>query len=164
VIWLGILLLVLLACFSFVLIFGPPYLPTLQKQIETVLDMADLQSGQTLLELGCGDGKVLVAAARRGWSVVGYELNPILVIICKIRTWPYRKQVTLHWGNFLTQDWPKADAIFIFGLQRIMEKVDKKVMQSISDPVKLISFAFEIPGRKLVKQEDGLYLYRYERT
>ena len=159
--WVSLILVLLIICFSGVLIFGAPYLPTLSPQVQQALDMVDLKPGQTLLELGAGDGKVLVAAAQRGIRVVGYELNPLLVIVCWLRTRRYRKLVTVRWGNFLTQPWPPANAIFIFGLQRIMPAVDKKVMQYSARPVKLVSFAFKIPGRKPLQTKGGLYLYEY---
>lgn len=159
---LGLIAALVFLSFCFVLIFGPPYLPTLGPQVETALELANLQPGQTLLELGCGDGKVLLAAARRGWKAVGYELNPVLVLVCRLRTWRYRRLVSVRWGNFLTRSWPAADVIFIFGLPRIMPKLDKKVMQSIRRPVKLISFAFAVPGRKPAASENGLYVYMYK--
>ncbi|HSH18794.1 MAG TPA: class I SAM-dependent methyltransferase, partial [Candidatus Saccharimonadales bacterium] len=102
------LLLVLSACFGFVLLRGAPYLPTLRKQVDAALDLADLSPGDTLLELGCGDGKVMIAAAQRGLKVVGYELNPILACIAWLRTRRYGKQVQVVWGDFWTKDWPKA--------------------------------------------------------
>lgn len=160
--WLSLAVLIVLVCFGFVLLFGAPYLPTLQLQLAAALELADLQPGQTLLELGCGDGKVLVAAARRGWRAVGYELNPLLVLICRVRTWRYRDRVQIRWGNFLQAEWPEADAIFIFGLPRIMPRVDTKLSRSAGRPTKLISFAFPIPGREVSGQRDGVYLYKYQ--
>lgn len=159
---LGLSSLLLLACFSFVLIVGAPYLPTLTKQMHIAMDMADLKPGETLLELGCGDGKVLIAAAQRDWYAVGYELNPLLVIICKLRTFRYRKLVSVRWGNFWTQEWPPADGIFVFVMQRHMRKLHKKIVQSNHKPVKLVSFAFTVPGKKPVKHHDGVYLYTYQ--
>ncbi len=104
-------------------------MPTLGKQVGIAMDMVDLAPGQTLLELGCGDGKVLVAAARRGWRAVGYELNPLLLVVCLWRTRHYRKLVRVRWGNFWRANWPAADGIFVFVMQRQMEKLDKKIMQ-----------------------------------
>jgi precorrin-6B methylase 2 len=159
---LGPVLLVIILCFGFVLLFGAPYLPILTKQMDIALNMANLQPGQRLLELGCGDGKVLVAAAKRGVRVVGFELNPLLVIVCKIRTWRYRKLVRVYWANFWTRDWPATDVIFIFGLQRIMKKLDTKVIQYNHKPVKLVSFAFEIPGNKPTQKRSGVFRYEYK--
>lgn len=159
VLW--IILAIIVICFGGVIAFGAPYLPTLKGQIGLALDLVELEPGQTLLELGSGDGRVLLAAARRGYHVVGYELNPLLVIISLVRTWRYRRLVTIHWRNFLTADWPPAEAIFIFGLDRIMPKVDAKIAKSASKPVRLVSFTFKIPGKKATRTASGLFVYDY---
>ena len=159
--WVGLALLALLFCFSFVLLFGAPYLPTLTKNMEIAMDMIDLQPGQTLLELGCGDGKVLIAAARRGWRAIGYELNPLLVIVCLWRTRRYRKLVKVRWGNFWNVKLPLTDGIFVFVMQKHMGRLSTKIVQEVHKPVKLVSFAFTVPGKKSIKQEHGVYLYEY---
>ena len=45
--------------------FGAPFLPTLRKRVNDALDLLDLKEGQTMLELGSGDGRLLRAAAGR---------------------------------------------------------------------------------------------------
>jgi 16S rRNA A1518/A1519 N6-dimethyltransferase RsmA/KsgA/DIM1 with predicted DNA glycosylase/AP lyase activity len=112
--WFLVVLGIIILLFGFVVFFGAPYLPTLNPQVKTALNLADLKKGQHLLELGCGDGKVLIAAAKQGIRVTGYELNPILVFICWLRTLRYRKLVRVVWGNFWQVSLPKADAIFVF--------------------------------------------------
>jgi SAM-dependent methyltransferase len=150
-------------CFSLVVFIGPPYLPTLKPQVEAALDLLELEPGQTMLELGCGDGKVLVAAAERGWTVIGIELNPILVLVCKLRTWRYRKLVTVRLGNYWdTRSWGRADGIFGFVLPKYMTKLDKLIEQwRDGRPVKLASFAFKIPGKTVDRTSKGVFLYCY---
>lgn len=155
---------VLVLLFGFVVLFGAPYLPTLKKQTAVALDMLDLKPGQTLLELGCGDGRVARAAAARGIRVVGYELNPILVVIAKINTLKYRKLVTIRLGNFWHISWPQTDAVFVFLLDKYMKKLDKKIIQQVAQqgiPIKLLSYTFQIPTRKPTAQKGGLFLYKY---
>jgi SAM-dependent methyltransferase len=181
----------IIACFTLVVFFGAPYLPTLGKQVEVALDLLDLQPGETMLELGCGDGKVVLAAARRGWRVVGYELNPILVVIAWLRTRRYHRQVTIVWGNFFRRTLPPADGIFCFILPRFMPVIHQKILaaraqsaaqnqdqdqgqnssqqhdRSKSDrfkakPLKLASFAFAITELKPVKYDEGVFLYKYK--
>lgn len=152
---------ILVVCFGGVLLFGAPYLPTLSPQVRTALALAELQPGATLLELGCGDGKVLIAAAQQGIYCVGYELNPLLALLAWARTRRYRRYVRIKWGDFWRASWPPADAIFVFLLPKYMDKLDKKVIQYSSRPVKVISFAFEIPGKKASREQQGLYLYNY---
>jgi SAM-dependent methyltransferase len=84
--WLLVLVLLCLGAFAAVIFFGAPYLPTLRPQIQAAFALLELKPGQTLLELGCGDGKVLVAAAEAGYKAVGIELNPILALVAWART------------------------------------------------------------------------------
>ena len=160
-IWLGLILIVLAICFGGVVLVGAPYLPTLGPQVQAALDLADLRIGDTLLELGCGDGKVLAAAAGRGINVVGYELNPLLVIVAWLRTRRYRKQVRIIWGNFWRKPWPEADAIFVFLLPKYMAKLNTKIIRYANKPVKLVSFAFTIQDLRPTRHKAGVYLYRY---
>jgi len=161
-IWLILASIGLLICFAGVLLAGAPYLPTLSRQIRTALELAGLKPGDTLLELGCGDGRVVVAAARQGFNVVAYELNPLLAAVAWLRTRRYRGQVQIIWGDFWRRPWPPAEAIFTFLLPKYMSKLNKKVMQYSSRPVKLVSFAFTIPGHQAAAEKDGVYLYRYK--
>jgi precorrin-6B methylase 2 len=96
-----ILLLIIILAFQFVVLFlGAPYVPTLHKQREIALDLLKLKPGQTLIDLGCGDGAMLIEAAKRGIKVVGYEINPLLVFIAWARTRRYSKNVKIIRGNF----------------------------------------------------------------
>jgi SAM-dependent methyltransferase len=156
-----IVLAVLLLAFGGVVLVGAPYLPTLKPQVMAALELADLKPGQTLLELGCGDGRVVLAAARRGYQVIGYELNPFLVLIARLQTFRYRPTAKIIWGDFWQKSWPEADAIFIFLLPRYMKKLDTKVIQYNHKPVKLVSFAFQIPGKKFISKKAGVFVYHY---
>jgi len=137
-IYLFVVIFVLVLAFGGVLLRGAPYVPTLDAQGRAALDLLGLESGQTLLELGSGDGKMLVLAAQAGLNVVGIELNPFLVIVSWLRTRCYR--------------------VFVFLLDRFMLKLDKR-MQEVKRP--LVSFAFRVPGRKAVAEKSGVFLYKY---
>ncbi len=156
---LSLFLIILL--FGFVVIFGAPYLPTLKPQSQAALDMLGLKPGQTLLELGAGDGSVVVAAAERGLKVVAYELNPALVLVAKIRTWRH-KNVKIIWGNYWNTSWPEAEGIYVFLLDKYMKKLDKKIIQTYPrKKIKLASHAFQIPGKNAIKTKNGVFLYHY---
>ncbi len=150
---------IVILAFGLVVFVGAPYLPTLKPQTQAALELLDLKPGQTLLELGSGDGAVMVAAAKAGLNVVGVELNPILCAVTWLRTRKYRKQVKIIWGNFWMVEWPECDGVFTFLLDRYMPKLDAR-MQGIKKP--LVSFAFRVPGRKPSAEKSGVFLYRYE--
>jgi 16S rRNA A1518/A1519 N6-dimethyltransferase RsmA/KsgA/DIM1 with predicted DNA glycosylase/AP lyase activity len=157
-----LVVLVVVLSFGFVVLFGAPYVPTMKRQVDAAFDLLELSPGQHLLELGCGDGIVLLAAAKRGIRVTGYELNPLLVVVCWLRTRRYRKLVSVRMADFWRADWPKADAVFGFILPKLMPKLDSKIVSENRGPLKVVSFAFEIPAKKIIKQQDGVFLYHYK--
>lgn len=148
--------------FGFVVLIGAPYVPTLRSQQQQALDMLALKKGQTVLDIGCGDGRFLLAAAKRGYKAVGIEANPLLVVIARLVCWRYRQQVTVRWGNMWHIPWSPADGIYVFLHSRFMHKFDTKISQEYaSKRVKVVSYAFTIPGKKPTKATKALYLYDY---
>lgn len=165
--WLFLLGVFVILGFGLVVFVGAPYVPTLRKQVDEAFDLLDLKPGQTLVELGSGDGRLLRAAAERGVYAIGYELNPILVIYSMWRHVKYRRYITVHWGSYWRETLPVTDGIYVFLLQKYMSKLDTKIEHdkqkwSISKPVKLVSFAFEIPNKKPAAERNGLRLYTYK--
>lgn len=149
--------------FAFVVARGAPYLPTLKQQTYDALDLLDLKKGQTLLELGSGDGRMMRAAAERGVYSVGYELNPLLVLYSRLRHWRYRRYMTVKWADFWTVEWPDSDGMYVFLLQKYMKKLDNKVIQySKGKKYKLVSFGFIIPEKQPLSTNKGLSLYIYK--
>lgn len=151
----------LVIIFGFVLLFGAPYLPTLAATKKNALDLLDLKPGQTLLELGSGDGRVAEEAARRGLKVVGYELNPVLVLVSLYVTRKYRQQIKIIWGNFFKAKWPTHDGIYVFLLSEYMPKLDKKIRSESPPGTLLASNSFKMSGKKPIKQLRSVYLYKY---
>ncbi len=149
---------IVLAAFCLVIFVGAPYLPALRPQIQAAFDLLDLPKGATILELGSGDGKVLLAAAEAGYRAVGIELNPLLVLVSWLRTRRYRGQVTIIWGNFWRVQWPPSDGVFTFLLDRFMPKLDEQ-MRAYRQP--LASVTFRVPERRVVAEKDGVFLYDY---
>ncbi len=150
--------------FAGVVAFGAPYLPTLANRVDDAIDLLDLKPGQTMLELGCGDGRLLRAAAEQGIKAVGYELNPLLVIYAKLACLRYRRLVSVKWANYWQVEWPPADGMYVFLLNPYMSKLHKKVVQySKSKPFRLVSFAFKITEVPIAKEKDSMFLYVYNK-
>ncbi|MGH7195669.1 MAG: class I SAM-dependent methyltransferase [Candidatus Saccharimonadales bacterium] len=152
----GVILIIL---FASAILFGAPFLPTLKKRVPDALALLDLKPGQTLLELGSGDGRIMKAAAKQGIKVIGYEINPLLVLWSMFVNLPYRKLVTIHCRNYWHVPLPPTDAIYVFLLNPYMKKLDKKIVQEIKQPIKVVSFAFAFPDHKPIKQLNGQMLY-----
>jgi len=148
--------------FGAVILIGAPYMPTMATARREALDLLNLEKGQLLVDLGSGDGAMLIEAARRGLRVVGYEINPFLVLISWFRTRPYRKQVKIRWANFWWADLLDADGIFVFLIDGHMQRLDDFIKkQATKKTIKLASHAFQIPGRVSAAKKGAVFLYRY---
>jgi len=146
--------------FSFVILFGAPYLPTTKVQVSAALDLLGLKKDQTLLELGAGDGSVSLAALRCGLKVTAIELNPILCVVIFFRTFSYRSKITITCGNFWRVEWGSYDGVYVFLLDKYMKRLDNKLIHE-HFVGKLASFAFQIPSKKHALEKSGIYLYKY---
>lgn len=144
-------------------ILGAPYLPILRRDSRRLLKLAGLKPGQTLIDLGSGDGRLLRAAAAQGIKCIGYEINPYLVLISRLVCWRYRHLVTIHTADFWRTPLPSADAIYVFGLDRYMSRFDRKFRAEITRPTKVISYIFEIPGRPTIAATNNTHVYEYGR-
>lgn len=157
-----VLLIIVFLIFAVVIAFGAPYLPTLNSRVDEAIKLLNLKPGQTFLELGCGDGRMLVAGAKEGLKSVGYEMNPFLFIYAYIRCYRYKKLIKIVWGNYWTKQWPQADGMYVFLLQSYMPKLDKKIVQYLyGRSFKLVSFGFKIKNRPYAKEQKGMFLYNY---
>jgi 16S rRNA A1518/A1519 N6-dimethyltransferase RsmA/KsgA/DIM1 with predicted DNA glycosylase/AP lyase activity len=156
-----IVLAIILALQFVVLFLGAPYVPTLREQRQNALDLLDLKPGQTLIDLGSGDGAMLITAAKQGINAVGYEINPLLVYISWLRTRRYRKHVKIVYGNFWQKKWPQADAIFVFLTDRYMKRLDANIKNRFKKPLKLVTYGFSLPDKKAVNKKGACFLYRY---
>ncbi len=121
----------------------------------------DLKPGQTLIDLGSGDGAMLKAAAERGLKAVGYEINPFLVLVSWLRTRRYGGRVKVTQGNFWKKKWPQAEGVFVFLTDRYMDQLDENMLRQFKKPVKLVTYGFSLHGRKQSAKKGACFLYKY---
>lgn len=135
--------------FGFVIgaISGAPWVPAFKRDIEAVLDDTGLKSGDSFVELGCGDGRVVIAAARRGANVVGYEINPLLWLVASIKvlTWPNAR---IKLRNFWRVDLSKADVVMTFLVPRTVGRLENKIKREMKPGSRLVSYIFKLPTLK----------------
>ncbi|XP_070630957.1 ATP synthase subunit C lysine N-methyltransferase isoform X2 [Bos indicus] len=103
-----------------------PFVPATTKQIENVVKMLECRRGP-LVDIGSGDGRIVIAAAKEGFTAVGYELNPWLVWYSRYRA---RREGVQASARFYISDLWKVtfsqySNVVIFGVPQMAE--EKKV-------------------------------------
>lgn len=148
-----------------VVFFGAPYVPTKQKDVEQLFDLVDLKNGR-LVDFGAGDGRLLLAAARRGIKSTGWELSPVIWLIASWRLRSSRQLAQLRLGSFWGAKLPADTAVvFTFLVGHQMKKLERQLTgeaQRLGRPIRLISYGFDLADRTPEKQHGALIVYRFE--
>ena len=160
--WVLTLIIALVAiAFAIPGISAAPYVPILGRDVNKLLDLSELKSGDTVVDLGSGDGYLLRAAAKRGVKCIGYEINPAMVIISKILCYRYRSLITIHLANFWDTKLPNANAIYVFLMPKAMDRLDHKLATELKTKTTVVSYAFPIPHHTALRQTANTFVYEY---
>ena len=158
-------LVIIVGLFGFVVFRGAPYVPSRKRELVDAFErLYPLSSRDTLVDIGSGDGIVLREAAKRGAHAIGYELNPVLVLISR---WLSRadQRVTTHLADFWTvQLPPETTVVYVFGESRDITKMAQKVENEairMGRTLAFISYGFAVPEKTPVKKVGAYYLYQF---
>ncbi|XP_062067831.1 ATP synthase subunit C lysine N-methyltransferase isoform X2 [Lepus europaeus] len=123
-----------------------PFVPATTKQIENVVKMLQSRSG-SLVDIGSGDGRIVVAAAKAGFTAVGYELNPWLVWYSRYRAW--REGVHGSTKFYISDLWKVSFSqytnVVVFGVPQMMPQLEKKLELELKDDARVIACRFPFP-------------------
>ncbi|HUS26335.1 MAG TPA: methyltransferase domain-containing protein [Nevskiaceae bacterium] len=155
-----LLILIVLVGFGVSGFRGAVWVPTFGRDVEAMLDDVKLRPGELFVELGCGDGRMLVAAAKRGAKVVGYEINPVLWLVATVRTLRHRT-VRVRLGDLWLQDLSQADVVMTFLMQRFMLRLETKLQKELHPGARFATYVFTLPNKKAKIARHHWWVYQY---
>jgi hypothetical protein len=104
-------------------------------------------------------------AARLGAKAVGYELNPLLVIISRILGYQFRDTLAVFLADFWHASLPEnTTVVYAFLVTRDVAKMMKKMQKEanrLGHPLSLISYGNEMPGKEPLRQLGAHHLYTF---
>ena len=156
------LLLVLIISLSWSNYKGSPWVPTTFKMVHKMLDLADIQPNELVYELGCGDGRIAVIAARKYQArVVGIELNPFLWLWCQlvITIFGLRNRVKVILGNFYKQDLREAEVVVCYLLPKTNKELEGKLLRELRPGTRVVSNTFLFYQVRLSKRDGKALIY-----
>jgi SAM-dependent methyltransferase len=171
--WLGyiFLLFLLICCFNLVfsVLSFAPWAPSRRRDLVRIFKLADLKPGQTFYDLGCGDGRLAVYAAKNfKVKAIGLEISFPLYLICRWRRFFLRHyNIRFKFKNLYKENLSPADVIYLFGMPNSLnEKFSAKLKNELKPGAKIISYSFKLAGwtPKVVDKprEKDLPIYLYE--
>ncbi len=124
------------------------YLPTPPLMVETMLTAAEVKPGEMVYDLGCGDGRIVIAAAKQfGARGVGFELNVELVQVARAAAAAagVRNLVAFRRANIFTIDLSPADVVTLYLLRELNLKLLPQ-LKALKPGARVVSYEFDIPG------------------
>jgi hypothetical protein len=137
---------------------GAPYVPSQRRELRRAFrELYPLSDEDFLVDIGAGDGVVLRVAREFGAHGVGYEINPVLVLVARLL------KTDVRLANMWTAPFPEASTVvYTFGDARDIKKMYAKVRTEatrLGRPLAFITYGFEVPGEVSERQYRAYHLY-----
>ncbi|XP_023439224.1 ATP synthase subunit C lysine N-methyltransferase [Dasypus novemcinctus] len=123
-----------------------PFVPATPKQIENVMTMLRCRRG-SVVDIGSGDGRIVIAAAKEGFTAVGYELNPWLVWYSRYRAWQegVHKSAKFYISDLWKVTFSGYTNVVIFGVPQMMPLLERKLELELGQDARVIACRFPFP-------------------
>lgn len=133
-----------------------PYLPSPQAVVERMLEVAQLKQGETLYDLGAGDGRIVITAAQKfGANAVGVEISDTLCksMMKKVEALNLESQVRVVHANALKVDLSPADVVTLYLMTSSNARLRPNLEKYLKPTARVVSLDFGMPGWKASKVE-----------
>lgn len=139
------------------MVFIAPFVPSPVLVIQHMLKLADLRAGEVFFDLGSGDGRTVIMAAKAfGARAVGVELREDLAkkALSTIHENGLGDRVTIVNGDMFGVNLGSADVVFLYLTTSANEKIRGKLDTELKKGVRVVSHDYEIVGWKPVQVEN----------
>ncbi len=148
---------------------GLPWVPAREKRIRTALKMSGLKPGERLYDLGAGDGRVLIIAAREfGAHAVGVEISPVHCLIAWFRALfsGNNRRVSIRCGNFFSTGIEDADVVFAYITPGITSRLRPFLESQLKNGTRIVILSAEMEGWQPddIDNQDLVFLYQFPPT
>ena len=162
-----LVLLIVVATFAYAGLRGAPWVPTRGHDLERFLKLADIKPGQKVYDLGCGDGRIVCAAAKAGAQAQGFEISLLPYFFAKIRSLfcPSGGSCKIRYRDFWNVNLGDADVVYFFLMQKCYPKLKEKLERELKPGTKVIAYVWPIAGWTPVAVDTAkgyppMYLYK----
>ena len=171
-----IVIISVIALFSFPRFSPIPYFPSNMKDRENILKALSLKNSQTIIDLGAGDGVVVFEAACKSWRrgldtrYIALEINPILVAIMWVKWFfhPNKKNIRIVWGNMFEFNFKNVTGYmlhvtcYLYISPWLIEKVISRIKKQLPH-AQFVSYYYSIKSMKgrenVLKGVHDVYIY-----
>ena len=149
------------------IIAGVPTVHSKNDVIIKAYELAKLEKSQMVVDLGCGNARSLIIAAKKFKAKgIGVEISPFYYLLSKINVWfsGESTNIKIIFGRFEKAEryLKSADVVYLYLFDKVTDKIDRWLFDSIGEKTKVVSFGFKFTKHKPIAliTNPTLYLYR----
>lgn len=132
-----------------------PFVPTPQEVVDKMIELAGVKKGDVVYDLGSGDGRIVITAAKKGARAVGFDVDGDLVKESRenIRKAGLEKMAEIKQQDILTVDLSPASVVTMYLLPDVNLKLRPNIMKQMKPGSRVVSHAFDMGDWKPDKVE-----------
>ncbi|MFA6271670.1 MAG: class I SAM-dependent methyltransferase [Patescibacteria group bacterium] len=172
----GIIVFFALGTMAFAGYRGAPWVPTKKKDLDRLINLAEIKDGESVYELGSGDGRILFEIAKRfKVSAIGVEISFLPYVYSKIKSQvmntkivhKMKGRVLIKYRNLFQQSLNSADLVICFLMPKSITELEAKFSSELKKGAKVISYVFPLKSyvpiavSKPEKSSIAIYLYQF---
>jgi SAM-dependent methyltransferase len=132
-----------------------PFVPTTDEAVQAMLKLADVKKTDVVYDLGCGDGRIVIAAAKSyGAHAVGIDIDPVRIAEAKenAKTAGVENLVRFEENDLFRADIHEASVVTLFLLSSVNLKLRPKLLQDLKPGTRIVSNTFDMGDWKADKE------------
>lgn len=133
----------ILATFAYASVSSAPWVPTWRRDVERFLKLAQLKPSERFYDLGCGDGRLVRAAANAGAIAIGFECSILPYVLAKLRV---GRSGSVRYANFWSADLSDADVVYCFLMPKVYPKLKEKLERECKPGTRIILYVWPMEG------------------
>ena len=166
-IWFWVIVFIIFLSAGLGAVSAAPWLPTKGADVPRMIDLAGVKAGDVVYDLGCGDGRLVFAAAQKGARAIGIEIFILPYLYAKIKSF-FVPGSQIRYGDFFGRKINDATVVFVFLLDHSYKRIMKKFEAELKPGSRVVVSCWPIKEweSKLVKKDKRLekelpiFLYR----
>jgi SAM-dependent methyltransferase len=141
-----------------------PYVPTSDRVVDAMLKLADVKKTDVVYDLGCGDGRIVIAAAKNyGAKAIGVDINPerIQEANANAKKAGVEQMVKFEENDLFDADIRNATVVTLYLLPSVNLKLRPKLLKDLKPGTRIVSHSFDMGDWKPEKEDDvdGAHIY-----
>jgi len=138
-----------------------PFVPTPETVVDEMLSMAKVGPNDTVIDLGSGDGRIVIAAAKRGARAIGIDIDPERIKEANenAKENGVQDKVQFIRQNLFDADLKPATVLSMYLLPSVNMKLRPKILSDLKPGTRVVSHAFDMGDWKPDQQQEQVYLW-----